>query len=37
MTDYAWNGIRRAFLSMAEIQFAAGRAPYCRCMPTPAT
>ncbi len=24
MTDYAWNGIRRAFHSMAEIQFAAG-------------
>lgn len=24
MTDYAWDGIRRAFHSMAEIQFAAG-------------
>ena len=24
MTDYAWDGIRRAFLHMAEIQFAAG-------------
>lgn len=24
MTDYSWDGIRRAFLSMAEIQFAAG-------------
>ena len=24
MTAYAWDGIRRAFLSMAEIQFAAG-------------
>ncbi|MCQ4294383.1 GMC family oxidoreductase [Pseudomonas stutzeri] len=24
VTDYAWDGIRRAFLSMAEIQFAAG-------------
>src|SRR5690606_39708465 len=24
MTDYTWDGIRRAFHSMAEIQFAAG-------------
>ncbi|MEX6501949.1 GMC family oxidoreductase [Pseudomonas zhanjiangensis] len=24
MTDYTWNGVRRAFHSMAEIQFAAG-------------
>jgi len=24
MTDYGWDGVRRAFLSMAEIQFAAG-------------
>lgn len=24
MTDYSWDGIRRAWLSMAEIQFAAG-------------
>ena len=24
MTDYSWDGVRRAFLSMAEIQFAAG-------------
>src|SRR5690606_38459521 len=24
MTDYSWDGIRRAFHSMAEIQFAAG-------------
>jgi len=24
LTDYGWNGVRRAFLSMAEIQFAAG-------------
>jgi choline dehydrogenase-like flavoprotein len=24
MTDYAWDGVRRAFHSMAEIQFAAG-------------
>lgn len=24
MTDYTWDGVRRAFLSMAEIQFAAG-------------
>ncbi|VXC96813.1 Glucose-methanol-choline oxidoreductase [Pseudomonas sp. 8Z] len=24
MTDYTWDGVRRAFLSMAEVQFAAG-------------
>ncbi|WP_416427377.1 GMC family oxidoreductase [Pseudomonas sp. App30] len=24
VSDYAWDGVRRAFLSMAEIQFAAG-------------
>ncbi|MCJ8170480.1 GMC family oxidoreductase [Atopomonas sediminilitoris] len=24
MTDYSWDGVRRAWLSMAEIQFAAG-------------
>jgi choline dehydrogenase-like flavoprotein len=24
MTDYLWNGVRRAYLAMAEIQFAAG-------------
>jgi len=24
LTDYGWDGVRRAFLSMAEIQFAAG-------------
>lgn len=24
MTDYTWDGVRRAFLTMAEIQFAAG-------------
>jgi choline dehydrogenase-like flavoprotein len=24
MTDYTWNGIRRAFHTMAEVQFAAG-------------
>ena len=26
LTDYLWNGARRAYLAMAEIQFAAGRA-----------
>ena len=24
MTDYTWDGVRRAYLTMAEIQFAAG-------------
>lgn len=24
MTDYLWNGVRRAYLAMAELQFAAG-------------
>jgi choline dehydrogenase-like flavoprotein len=24
MSDYLWNGVRRAYLAMAEIQFAAG-------------
>jgi choline dehydrogenase-like flavoprotein len=24
LTDYLWNGVRRAYLAMAEIQFAAG-------------
>ena len=24
MTDYLWNGVRRAYLAMAEVQFAAG-------------
>jgi len=24
LTDYVWNGVRRAYLAMAEIQFAAG-------------
>src|SRR6185436_15591013 len=24
ITDYLWNGVRRAYLAMAEIQFAAG-------------
>jgi hypothetical protein len=26
MTDYLWDGVRRAYLAMAELQFAGGRA-----------
>ena len=24
LSDYVWDGVRRAYLSMAELQFAAG-------------
>ena len=34
MTDYTWDGIRRAFHTMAEIQFAAGAGKCGRCTAT---
>ena len=34
LTPYVWDGVRRAFAAMAEIQFAAGAKSVCRCTAT---